>query len=326
MNSEEDTSLDLSIVLPALNEQDNIAELYARIVEALENLQEGSYEIIFVDDGSTDGTFQVMKELAGQDDRVRVARFRKNMGKAAGYSVGFRMARGDVTITMDADLQDDPSEIGKFLDKLTEGYDVVTGWKHRGKGSPSRALPSKIFNLVVARMTGLKLHDFNCPFKAYRHHVLQDLNLYGELYRFIPVLLHNRGYKIAEIQVENHPRKHGKSKYGLERFMRGYLDLITILFITRYDQSPLYLFGYMGTLLFVAGFLLDAFLTIRGVFFTGQVAHTAALLLGILLMLLGVQLFAVGLVSDLIVSRERRDLGFYPIEQTLGRDHVDRRD
>jgi glycosyltransferase involved in cell wall biosynthesis len=325
MNSPDEASVALSIVVPALNEEENVPELYARIVKAMEDLDENSYEIVFVDDGSTDGTFGVMEDLAGADQRVRVVRFRTNMGKSAGYSVGFSVAQGAVVITMDADLQDDPLEIGKFLEKLAEGYDSVTGWKYRGKGSIGRALPSRIFNRVVSLATGLGLHDINCPFKAYRREILKDLNLYGELYRFIPALLHNRGYKIAEIRVENLPRKYGKSKFGFERFMRGYLDLITVLFITRYDQSPLYLFGYAGTLLFAAGFLLDAFLTIRGVFFTGEIAHTAALLLGILLMLLGVQMFATGLVSDLVVSRERRDQDFYPIQEMLGITDADTR-
>ena len=321
----DESVLTLSIVVPALNEEENIPELYAKIVEAMEDLDERSFEIVFVDDGSTDGTFGVMKELADNDQRVRVIRLRTNMGKSAGYSVGFAMAQGDVVVTMDADLQDDPSEIGKFLEKLAEGYDMVTGWKYRGKGSVGRALPSRLFNRVVSTATGLGLHDFNCPFKAYRREILQDLNLYGELYRFIPALLHTRGYKIGEMKVENLPRKYGESKFGLERFMRGYLDLITVLFITRYDQSPLYLFGYAGTLLFAAGFLLDAVLTIRGVFFNGEIAHTAALLLGSLRMLLGVQIFAIGLVSDLVVSRERRDLNYYPIQEVLGIEDVDTR-
>jgi glycosyltransferase involved in cell wall biosynthesis len=323
MASADQALTDLSIIVPAFNEEESIPEVYLKIVHALEAVHEGSYEIVFIDDGSTDGTFKAMKELADSDSQVKVVSFRTNMGKSAGYSVGFKLARGEVVITMDADLQDDPSEIGKFLKKLAEGYDMVTGWKYRGKGSPSRSIPSKLFNRVVAMVTGLELHDFNCPFKAYRREVLRDLNLYGELYRFIPVLLFSRGYQIAEIRVDNLPRKHGKSKFGLERFMRGYLDLITVLFITRYDQSPLYLFGYAGTLLFVIGFLLDAYLTVRGVFFTGRIAHTAALLLGILLMLLGVQLFATGLVSDLVVSRERRNLGYYPIRKVLGIEHVD---
>jgi glycosyltransferase involved in cell wall biosynthesis len=315
----------LSIVVPALNEEKSISELYFSIAQAMEGLDEIAYEIIFIDDGSTDGTLGAMEKLAGDDDRLQIVSFRTNMGKAAGYSVGFRIAQGEVVVTMDADLQDDPSEIGKLLEKLDEGYDMVTGWKYRGKGSASRALPSRIFNCVVSMVTGLRLHDFNCPLKAYRRDILQDLNLYGELYRFIPVLLYNRGYRIAEIKVENLPRKHGKSHFGFERFMRGYLDLITVLFITRYDQSPLYLFGYAGTLLFILGFVLDAFLTIRGVFFTGKIAHTAALLLGILLMLLGVQIFAVGLVSDLIVSRERRGIEYYPIQKTVGFNDVDDR-
>ena len=311
------TETHLSIVIPVLDEEKNIPELYGKIVNALHGLGESSYEIIFIDDGSTDDTLGMLERLHTEDSSVKIVKFRTNLGKAAAYSVGFMKAQGDIVITMDGDLQDDPTEIGKFLDKIEEGYDVVTGWKHRGKGPMAKKLPSKFFNRVVSIVTGLKLHDFNCPFKAYRHHVLKNLRIYGELYRFIPVLLYTKGYRIAEIKVENHPRKYGRSKYGCGRFMRGFLDLITVVFITQYDQSPLYLFGYAGTLLFAVGFLIDAILTFQGLFITGRVGHTALLLLGILLMILGVQLFATGLLGDLVISRQRQDLDSYAIEKTV---------
>ncbi len=202
---------------------------------------------------------------------------------------------------------------------MAEGYDVVAGWKYQGKGKATRALPSRFFNKIVSSTTGLHLNDFNCPFKAYRHYVLKDIRIYGELHRFIPVLLHNKGYRIKEIKVQNRPRKHGTSKYGFERFMRGYLDLATVLFLTRYTESPLYLYGYGGSLLFLIGFMIDLFLTVRGVFFTGVIGHTAMLIFGVLLMLLGVQLFAVGFIADLMISRERRSLDSYPIRTVLDR-------
>jgi hypothetical protein len=204
-----------------------------------------------------------------------------------------------------------------MIEAMSEGYDVVVGWKYKGKGPVARAWPSRIFNFIVSRTTNLALNDFNCPFKAYRHYVIKDLHIYGELHRFIPVLLHHRGYRIQEIKVENYPRKHGTSKYGLERFMRGFLDLTTVLFITRYNESPLYLFGLGGITLFSVGFLIDLFLTIRGVFFTGQIGHTAMLIFGVLLMILGVQLFALGLTVDLSISRESRRLDYYPIRTIL---------
>lgn len=312
--------LEITIVVPVFNEEENVEELYQRTMAVLDGLEK-SWELIYVDDGSSDATFTRLEELHQQDNRVKVVSFRRNMGKAAAYSAGFMSATGDIIITMDGDLQDDPAEIPKFIDAMNEGYDVVAGWKYRGKGEASsqlgRGIPSKLFNTTVSSFSKLELHDFNCPFKAYRHYVLKDLRIYGELHRFIPVLLYNKGYRIKEIKVENYPRKHGTSKYGLERFMRGYLDLATVLFLTRYNESPLYLYGYSGSLMFISGFMIDLFLVIRGIFFADTIGHTAMLLFGILLMLLGVQLFAVGLIADLIVSRESRTLNSYPIRTTL---------
>lgn len=308
--------LDVSIVVPAYNEEANVAELYRRVAGVMDQTAR-EWELLFVDDGSQDATFSKLEELHALDNRVKVISFRRNMGKAAAYSAGFLTAQGDVVITMDADLQDDPAEIPQFLEAIAEGYDVVAGWKHEGKGKAERAWPSRFFNLVVSKVTKISLHDFNCPFKAYRHYVLKDIHIYGELHRFIPALLHNKGYRIKEIKVKNLPRQHGRSKYGFERYMRGFLDLITVMFLTRYNESPLYLFGFSGVLLFLAGFSIDLFLTIRGLFFTGQVGHTAMLILGVLLMLLGVQLFAVGLIADLIISRETRSLDYYPIRSFL---------
>jgi glycosyltransferase involved in cell wall biosynthesis len=307
--------LDVSVVVPVLNEAENVAELYHRTADILDN-NALDWEMIYVDDGSKDGTFDRLAELHTADGRVKVISFRRNMGKAAAYSAGFLQARGDVVITMDGDLQDDPADIPRFLEAI-EGSDVVVGWKYEGKGDIERAWSSRSFNFVVSRTTSLKLHDFNCPFKAYRHYVLKDLHIYGELHRFIPVLLHHRGYRIKEIKVRNHPRRHGRSKYGVERYIRGFLDLITVLFITRYNESPLYLFGLAGGLLFAVGFLIDLFLTVRGVFFTGRIGHTAMLIFGVLLMILGIQLFAIGLTVDLTISRERRTLDHYPIRTIL---------
>lgn len=309
------SELDITVLVPVYNEAENVEELYCRTAPVLDETG-GSWEILFVDDGSRDDTFSRLEKIHASDPRVKAISFRRNMGKAAAYSAGFLRAKGDVVITMDGDLQDDPTEIPKFLAAI-EDHDVVTGWKYRGKGAFDRAVPSRIFNFVVSRTTQLKLNDFNCPFKAYRHYVLKDIHIYGELHRFIPVLLHHRGYRINEIKVENLPRKHGSSKYGFERFVRGFLDLTTVLFITRYNESPLYLFGISGITLFLIGFAIDLFLTIRGVFFTGVIGHTAMLIFGVLLMILGVQLFALGLSLDLAISRQPRDLDYYPIRTVL---------
>lgn len=313
--------LEISIVVPVFNEEENVNELYRRTAAILDELGK-SWELIYVDDGSQDATFVRLEELHQRDNRVKVVSFRRNMGKAAAYSAGFMNTTGDIIITMDGDLQDDPAEIPKFIEAMNEGYDVIAGWKYRGKGEASsrlgRGLPSRIFNMVVRSSSHLELHDFNCPYKAYRHYVLKDLRIYGELHRFIPVLLHHKGYHIKEIKVENYPRQHGTTKYGFERFMRGFLDLATVLFLTRYNESPLYLYGYGGSFLFIIGFLIDLFLTVRGVFFTGVIGHTAMLILGVLLMILGVQLFAVGFIADMIISREPRHLDSYPIRIILG--------
>ena len=310
----------ITIVVPVFNEEENVEELYRHTATTLDSLGK-SWELIYVDDGSQDATFARLEKLHQQDGRVKVISFRRNLGKAAAYSAGFMSAAGDIVITMDGDLQDDPAEIPKFIDAINEGYDVIAGWKYRGKGEASshlgRGLPSRIFNMTVSSFSKLDLHDFNCPFKAYRHYVLKDLHIYGELHRFIPVLLHSKGYRIKEIKVENYPRKHGATKYGFERFIRGYLDLATVLFLTRYNESPLYLYGLGGSLLFIMGFVIDLFLTIRGVFFVGIIGHTAMLIFGVLLMLLGVQLFAVGFIADLLISRESRSLDSYPIRTIL---------
>lgn len=308
-------NFDISVVVPVHNEAGSVEELYQRTAAVLDT-NRLDWELIYVDDGSEDDTFSHLEELHASDCRVKVITFRRNMGKAAAYSAGFLRARGEVVITMDGDLQDDPAEIPKFLEAI-EGSDVVVGWKYEGKGAVDRAWPSRFFNFVLSRMTSLKLHDFNCPFKAYRRYVLKDLHIYGELHRFIPVLLQHRGYQIKEIKVKNLPRSYGRSKYGLERYVRGALDMITVLFITRYNESPLYLFGLAGGLLFAVGFLIDLFLTVRGIFFTGRIGHTAMLIFGVLLMILGIQLFAIGLTVDLTISRERRTLDYYPIRTIL---------
>ena len=225
----------LSFVLPVYNEQESLTTLHRRIAEVMSGRSE-SFEMVFVDDGSTDGSIDVLTGLHRQDPRVKVVQLRRNFGKSAAYSAGFERARGEFIITMDTDLQDDPAEIPAFLDKLDQGFDVVSGWKYEGKGALEKSLPSRFFNGVVRRATGIPLHDFNCPFKAYRRDVLREIHIYGELHRFIPVLAHSRGFTIVEIKIKNLPRQFGQSKYGLKRYVRGMLDLMTVMFITRFAQ------------------------------------------------------------------------------------------
>jgi glycosyltransferase involved in cell wall biosynthesis len=316
----------ISFVLPVLDEEGTLEELHRKIGEVMGSLP-GEHEMIFVDDGSRDRSFEVLRRLRERDPRVRVLRFRRNFGKAAAYSAGFEHARGEIVITMDTDLQDDPTEIPLFLDKIDEGYDMVIGWKHEGKGPLRKSVPSKLFNRVVTWITGIPLHDFNCPFKAYRREVLGEIHVYGELHRYIPVLAAARGFSLCEIKIRNLPRTAGRSKYGWERYVRGMLDLLTISFITRFARRPMHLLGLGGILgcligAGVLGFFVAAhFLQGLGVLADKSwVLHDRpAFSLGVLLMVVGVQFFSMGLLGELLVTGATgiSDKG-YSIKQTLG--------
>jgi glycosyltransferase involved in cell wall biosynthesis len=295
----------ISVVIPVRNEEQTLCALHERLASVL-GAQGGDYEILFIDDGSDDGSGQVMERLWQDDKHVRVIQFRRNFGKAAGLAAGFAEAKGDVVITMDADLQDDPDEIPRMVARLREGYDVVSGWKQLRHDPLTKTLPSKLFNWVVARTTGLRLHDFNCGFKAYRHEVIKNLCLYGEMHRFIPVLAHSRGFKVTELPVTHHPRKFGKSKYGIERLLRGFFDLMTVLFLTRYISKPLHLFGTMGLLVFLAGAVINFYLFVLKV--QGYaIGHRPLLSLGILLVVVGIQLISTGLIAELVIYLNRRE-------------------
>ena len=235
----------ISVVVPVHDEERTVALLYDELEAALEPLDQ-PWEAVFVDDGSTDGSFAALTRLHNAQDNVRVVRLRRNFGKAAALAAGFAQAEGDVVVTIDADLQDDPAEIPRLLAKLDEGFDLVSGWKTQRRDPLTRRVPSKIFNWVTGRVSGLRLHDLNCGLKAYRAEVVHGLRLYGELHRFIPVLAHYRGYRIAELPVNHRPREHGRSRYGVERYVRGFLDLLTVSFIGRYRYRPLHLFGGLG--------------------------------------------------------------------------------
>ncbi len=237
------TCLSVSFVVPVLNEEGTIEALVDRLHAAMRDRGDSSYEIILIDDGSSDQSWPIMQSLGKSDPKVVSYRLRRNFGKATALALGAQVARGSTLMTLDADLQDDPAEVPHFLDKLDEGYDLVSGWKKDRKDPLSKTLPSKVFNLIVRGVTGVKLQDFNCGFKAARIEVYRAVPLYGELHRFIPVLAHDMGYRIVEIPVLHHPRTSGKSKYGLERFVRGFLDLLTVLTITRYGHRPGHLFG-----------------------------------------------------------------------------------
>jgi glycosyltransferase involved in cell wall biosynthesis len=291
----------ISVVVPVHDEERTVALLYDELQAALEPLDQ-SWETVFVDDGSTDGSFAALTRLHSAHDNVRVVRLRRNFGKAAALAAGFAQSQGDIVVTIDADLQDDPAEIPKLLAKLDEGFDLVSGWKKDRRDPLSRRAPSKIFNWVTGRVSGLRLHDLNCGLKAYRADVLRGLRLYGELHRFIPVLAQYRGYRIAELPVNHRPREHGRSRYGLERYVRGFLDLLTVSFIGRYRHRPLHLFGGLGLLLGFLGFIVLAYLTALKI--GGHaIGQRPLLILGVLLVVVGLQFFSLGLISELITSQ-----------------------
>ena len=284
-----------------------MALLYDELESALQPLGR-SWEAVFVDDGSTDGSFASLTRLHNAHDNVRVIRLRRNFGKAAALAAGFAQAEGDVVVTIDADLQDDPAEIPRLLAKLDEGFDLVSGWKAHRRDPLTRRALSKIFNWVTGRVSGLRLHDLNCGLKAYRAEVVRGLPLYGELHRFIPVLAHYRGHRIAELPVNHRPREHGRSRYGVERYVRGFLDLLTVSFIGRYRYRPLHLFGGLGLLLGALGFGVLLYLTVLKI--DGHaIGQRPLLFLGVLLMVVGLQFFSLGLISELITSQHEERAG-----------------
>ena len=284
-----------------------MALLFDELQAALEPLDQ-PWEAVFVDDGSTDGSFAALTRLHNAKDNVRVVRLRRNFGKAAALAAGFAQARGDVVVTIDADLQDDPAEIPRLLAKLDEGFDLVSGWKAHRRDPLSRRALSRIFNWVTGRVSGLRLHDMNCGLKAYRAEVVKELRLYGELHRFIPVLAHYRGHRIAELPVNHRPREHGRSRYGVERYLRGFLDLLTVSFIGRYRHRPLHLFGGLGLSLGAIGFAILVYLTVLKI--GGHaIGERPLLTLGVLLVVVGLQFFSLGLISELITSQHEERNG-----------------
>jgi len=290
----------VSVIIPAKNEQDSIVQLYTELKENLSKVNK-TFEIIFVDDGSTDNTFEEIKKLHAKDARVKIIRFRGNLGKSAALQVGFDQAVGEIIFTLDADLQDNPKEIPAFLQKMNEGYDLVSGWKKRRYDPITKVIPSRILNYVTGALTGVKLHDINCGFKAYRKEVIKSLMLYGELYRFIPIFAAKQNFRVTEIVVEHRSRKHGKTKYGWERNVKGLMDLITIVFITGYLKRPGHFFGTIGLMSFSVGFLIGIYISYLRIT-TGSIQFRHPLLyLGMLLMIIGIQLVSTGLIAEMII-------------------------
>lgn len=297
----------ISFVIPVYNEEESLKILCDRIYE---NIPQGyDKEIIFVNDGSTDGSAEVIREMRKMDEKIHLISFRKNFGKAMALESAFRNVTGEIVITMDADLQDDPTEIPHFLDKIEEGYDLVSGWKQNRQDSLEKTLPSKLFNKVTAKLSRVNLHDFNCGFKAYRREVIDAIDVYGELHRYIPVIAYRKGFQITEIPVHHNKRQFGKSKYGFERYLRGLFDSLTVAFLGRYYDRPMHLFGKAGLLCGLAGGAICAYLLVEKLM-GNAIGGRPLLILGVLLIVLGVQLFSTGFIGDMIVDvtyRKRYD-------------------
>jgi glycosyltransferase involved in cell wall biosynthesis len=309
----------LSVVVPVRNEERSLAPLLDELSFAL--ALHGPWEVVFVDDGSTDASFAVLTRLHAEHDNVRVVRLRRNFGKAAALQAGFEQAQGEVVVTLDADLQDDPAEIPRLLAKLDEGFDLVCGWKARRRDPLTRRALSRVFNAAAGRLAGLRLHDVNCGLKAARGEVVRSLSLYGELHRFVPVLAYFEGYRVAELPVNHRPRVHGRSRYGPERYLRAFLDLLTVAFMGRYRYRPLHLFGTLGLALGLAGFAILVYMLALKL--AGQaIGHRPLLTLGVLLAVVGLQFFSLGLVGELITSHHeqresRRDAADLHVDEML---------
>ncbi len=308
------TNPQLSIVIPLFNEADSLIELHSKINQVLSEKE--NFEIIFIDDGSFDGSDRVLQQLHETDPRVRVYQFRKNYGKSAGLACGFEAARGEYVITMDADLQDDPEEIPRLIEKLNEGYDLVSGWKKKRYDPFIKRNTSKIFNRVTGWVSGLKIHDFNCGLKAYRAEVVKDIQVYGQLHRFIPVLAHWQGYRVGELVVQHHPRKYGKTKFGMFRFIAGLLDLFTVVFLNKFRKRPLHLFGSIGLITFLIGMIINLYLAIDKIIAKGILSNRPLLFLGILLVIVGIQFVSIGLLGEMITETQKKKAD-YSIKKIL---------
>ena len=295
-----------SIVIPVYNEEDSLNELVERIEKATKDLQQ-AYEILFINDGSTDKSQEVIDRLASTYNNIGSITFRKNFGKSAALSAGFKHVKYDIIFTMDADLQDDPVEIPRFLAEIENGYDLVTGWKENRLDPKEKTIPSKLFNAMTSKMSGLKLNDYNCGFKCYKREVLEEIDLYGELHRFVPFLAHKKGFKVKEIPVLHHERKHGVSKFGLERYARGFFDLLTVVFITNYINRPMHLFGGIGSLFFIAGLAIFSYLFFGRWIFGESIGASPLFSIAIFLIGSGVQIFIIGMLSELIVHNKERE-------------------
>ncbi len=311
--------MQISVVIPLLNEQESLPELTAWIRRVME-ANYFDYEIIFVDDGSRDQSWSVIEKLAAENSRIKGIKFRRNYGKSAALNEGFKHAQGDVVITMDADMQDSPDEIPALYKMIhDDGFDLVSGWKKKRHDPISKTIPSRLFNRVTRMISGIKLHDFNCGLKAYKGDVVRHVEVYGEMHRYIPVLAKQAGFmQITEKEVQHYARKYGVTKFGWERFIRGFLDLLTLAFVTRFGKRPMHLFGTLGLLSFFIGFIISIVLTVQKfVYLQYKMNERPLFYFGLVSMIIGVQLFSAGFLAEMI-SRSSHDRNHYEVEKKIG--------
>jgi len=299
------------------NEEESLLPLSELVEKEANEIARGSWEVLFIDDGSTDKSYEVIKKINEKNKRFRCIRFRRNFGKSAALSAGFSFANGQYIATMDADLQDDPKEFKKMLEILNDGYDLVSGWKRKRYDPISKTLPSKFFNYVTSKTSGIKLHDFNCGIKLYRREVVESLEVYGEMHRYLPALAFWNGFKVTEVPVEHHERKFGKSKFGMSRFIRGFLDLLTVVFTTRYLKRPLHFFGVGGSICGLIGAIIFVYLSIEWFFGMTNLSERPLSWFSVLLIIIGIQLFSIGLIGELIVKQSNIKLKKYQIKSKL---------
>ena len=307
---------EISVVIPACNEEESVILLYNELKKNLDKLNK-SYELIFIDDGSKDNTFKQLKIIKVKDDRLKIIKFRKNFGQTAALDAGFRLAKGNIIISLDSDLQDNPDEIPRFLNKINEGFDVVCGWRIKRNDSLSKKLFSRIANLVRFVILGRGVNDSGCTFRAYRNYAIKDINLFGEMHRYIPYLLIWKGFKISEIKVIHRARKFGKSKYGIKRLIKGFLDMLVVKFWMQYSIRPVHLFGALGLLITFLGFIIGFYLLVMKFFYAQSIANRPLLLLSILLIILGIQFLIFGLLFDILIKDYYKDKRYYNVEAII---------
>jgi len=308
----------ISVLIPLFNEEESLPILYRELREILGVLGI-DYEIIFVDDGSTDKSFFVLERIYQKDNKVKVIQLRKNFGKSAALAAGLAIVEGELIITLDADLQDNPEEIPHFIEKMREGYDLICGWRVDRFDPFFKRWSSRVFNFTTSFFTNIRLHDFNCGFKAFRSEVAKEIKIYGELHRYIPVFASWRGFRVGELKVRHRPRRFGKSKFGAERFLRGFWDFLTVFFLTKYMRRPLHFFGPVGLLAFLLGLIINLYLSI--LWFSGTpIGGRPLLILGVLLMILGIQSISMGLLGEMITSRYHQDESNFPVRRKLDKE------